>query len=78
MGNKDSENCAEAFEDIFKSNNNKAPRSMISDQDRAFIQGAFQKMVDKYDIALNMNALKDHRALGIIDNFAKRNQGRAD
>ena len=72
MRNKDSENCAEAFEDIIKSNNNKAPRSMISDQDRAFIQGAFQKMVDKYDIALNMNALKDHRALGIIDNFAKR------
>ena len=44
MRNKESENCAEAFEDIIKSNNNKAPRSMISDQDRAFIQGAFQKL----------------------------------
>jgi len=72
MRNKDSDNCAEAFDDIIKRNDNKAPRSMISDQDRAFIQGAFQKMVEKREIALNMNALKDHRALGIIDNFAKR------
>ena len=72
MKNKDSDNCAAAFEEIIKRNNNTAPRSMISDQDRAFIQGAFQKMADKRRIALTMNALKDHRALGIIDNFAKR------
>jgi hypothetical protein len=71
MKNKDSDNCAAAFEEI-KRNSNVAPRSMISDQDRAFIQGAFQKMADKHKIALTMNALKDHRALGIIDNFAKR------
>ena len=45
---------------------------MVSDQDRAFIQGAFQDLVTKRKIALTTNALKDHRALGIIDNFAKR------
>ena len=39
MKNKDSENCAEAFEKILGKCGG-TPRSMISDQDRAFIQYA--------------------------------------
>ena len=71
MKNKDSENCAEAFDKILGRSGG-TPRSMISDQDRAFIQGPFLDLMDKKKIALTTNALKDHRALGIIDNFAKR------
>ena len=45
---------------------------MISDQDRAFIQGPFIDLTNKKQIALTTHALKDHRALGITDNIAKR------
>ena len=65
MKNKDSENCAEAFDKILGRSGG-TPRSMISDQDRAFIQGPFLDLMDKKKIALTTNALKDHRALGII------------
>ena len=71
MKNKDSDNCATAFEAILGRCKG-IPRSMISDQDRAFGQGPFQKLIDSKEIALTTNALKDHKALGIIDNFAKR------
>ena len=48
---------------------------MLSDQDRAFLQGSFEKFATKENIVLNTNALKDHHAMGIIDNYAKRLKG---
>ena len=71
MRKKDSEACAEAFKEILKRSGAK-PKSMLGDQDRAFLQGPFDKYTDKEGIVVNTNALKDHRALGIIDNYAKR------
>ena len=32
----------------------------------------FTEHLDKLQIPLNVNAISDHHALGIIDNFAKR------
>ena len=65
---KDSEACAKAFEKIMKSNGVK-PRSILSDHDAAFLREPFQKILTKEGIALNLNALNDHHALGI---FARR------
>ena len=48
------------------------PRSIICDNDAAFQQLIFQKLLEKKNIAINYNALHDHHVLGIIDNFAKR------
>ena len=48
------------------------PRSTISDQDSAFLSSPFQKFLRNHNIVLNANALGDHHALGIIDNFAQR------
>ena len=44
----------------------------MSDQDGAFLGGRFGELLRKEEIILNTNALKDHHALGIIDNFAFR------
>ena len=68
---KDSEACAKAFGKILKTSGVK-PRSILSDQDAAFLREPFQKILQKEGIALNLNALNDHHALGIIDNFARR------
>jgi hypothetical protein len=71
MKKKDSEACAVALKDIVKRSGAK-PKSMLGDQDRAFLQGPFEKYTDKEGIAVNTNALKDHHALGIIDGYARR------
>ena len=72
MKNKDSPTCAEAFQEILNRSGVK-PRSMLSDQDSAFLEkGALAKVAEKNNIVLNTNALRDHHALGIIDNYAKR------
>jgi hypothetical protein len=68
---KDSEACAAAFQKMIDKAGVK-PRSILSDQDAAFFNEPFQKIMNKHNIALNMNALRNHHALGIIDNFAKR------
>lgn len=68
---KDSESCAVAFQKMIDKAGVK-PRSILSDQDAAFFNEPFQKIMNKHNIALNMNTLHDHHALGIIDNFAKR------
>jgi hypothetical protein len=47
-------------------------RSIIADQDPAWTNDTWLNFMEKENIAFNTNALKDHRALGIIDNFAKR------
>ena len=71
MKTKDSVACLAAFKKIV-AREGKKPRSMLSDQDAAFLTTPFSKYVQKEQIATTTNALKDHRALGIIDNFAKR------
>ena len=48
------------------------PRSILADHDTAFQHEPFQKLINKEHIALNLDALNEHRALGIIDNFARR------
>ena len=48
------------------------PNSLLSDQDGAFLGGEFGTYINKEQIILNTNALRDHHALGIIDNFAFR------
>ena len=48
------------------------PRSIISDHEGSFISKEFTAYLDKLQIPLNVNAISDHHALGIIDNFARR------
>jgi hypothetical protein len=45
---------------------------MFSDNDGAFAKQPFPKLAKDNQITLNINAHSDHRALGIIDIFAKR------
>jgi hypothetical protein len=68
---KDSEALTAAFQKLLGQAGVK-PRSIISDHEAGFFIDPFQKLMNKYNIALNVNALRNHHALGIIDNFAKR------
>ena len=67
--NNDSNTVKEAF---MKMTRTTKPRSIISDHEAAFLSNEFSNYLDKLQIPLNINALGDHHALGIIDNFAKR------
>jgi len=68
---KDSEAITAAFQKILGKAGVK-PRSILSDHEAGFLIDPFQKLINKYNIALNVNALHNHHSLGIIDNFAKR------
>ena len=68
---KDSETLAAAFHKLVDKAGVK-PRSILSDHEAGFLIDPFQKLMNKYNIALNVNALHDHHSLGIIDNFARR------
>ena len=48
------------------------PRCIISDYVSAFLGSEFSTYVDNLQLPLNVHALGDRHALGIIDNFAKR------
>lgn len=71
MKNKDVSDCMRAFEEILASANGK-PHSIFSDNDSAFLSKTFSSMLDKNQIAFNVNTIDDHHALGIIDAFAKK------
>jgi hypothetical protein len=71
MEEKTSEGCAKALEAILDRSGVK-PKAMFSDNDKAFLSDPFQDFAKKRNIFLKQNAHEDHRALGIIDNFAKR------
>jgi hypothetical protein len=45
---------------------------ILSDNEGSFQSNIFQKYLDDNRMVLTMNAKQDHRALSIIDNFAKR------
>ena len=71
MDMKDGVTCAGSFEDMINKSGVK-PRSILSDNEAAFLTQPFQTVLDKHRIALNQNVVGDHHALGIIDNFARR------
>jgi len=79
MKNKDSISSRVAMTSILQKVGAK-PRSMLIDNDAGFLSNdgstgeTFSTMLDKKGIALQTNALKDHKAMGIIDNFARRLQ----
>ena len=71
MLNKDAIDVKKAFQ-IIVGRAKVKPNSLLSDQDGAFLGGEFGTYINKEQIILNTNALRDHHALGIIDNFAFR------
>jgi hypothetical protein len=72
MKNKDTSTVIDAFTNIIIHKTGPKIRSIIADQDPAWTNSTWLTFIEKENIAFNTNALKDHRALGIIDNFAKR------
>ena len=71
LKNKDIESTTKALEEVI--NYNKEPPNLImSDNDASFLGSEFQKLLVKYNIHHDPNAVGDHNSLGIIDNFAKR------
>ena len=72
MKGKTAVDCKEALQHILSTSGVK-PKAMFSDQDGAFDEKReFAAFAKEQQITLNENAHSDHRALGIIDNFAKR------
>ena len=71
LKNKDIETTSKALEEVL-SYNKTAPNLIMSDNDSSFLGSEFQKVLVKYSIHHDPNAVGDHNALGIIDNFAKR------
>jgi hypothetical protein len=69
MLNKDETNVKQSLIKIFKE---AKPRVILSDHEPAFLSKTITSYLDGLKIPLNVNALGDHHALGIIDNFAKR------
>jgi len=51
---------------------NSSPDLIMSDNDASFMGDKFQKLLAEYNIHHDANAIGDHNALGIIDNYAKR------
>ena len=72
MKDKTTEAVIEAFETVLNYNKEKYPQMIMSDQDSVFTSAAFEKILDKYQISLNLFIKGDHNALGIIDAYAKR------
>ena len=72
MKDKTTEAVIEAFESILNDNKDNYPKIIMSDQDSVFTSAAFEKILDKYQISLNLYIKGDHNALGIIDAYAKR------
>ena len=72
MKDKSTEAVVEAFETILNDNKEDTPKIIMSDQDSVFTSAAFEKILDKYQIILNLYIKGDHNALGIIDAYAKR------
>ena len=71
MKKKDIESTSKALEDVLGYNKTK-PYLIMSDNDSSYTGLEFQKVLTKYDMHHDPNAVGDHNALGIIDNFAKR------
>ncbi len=72
MKNKDTSTIIHIFTNLIIHKTGPKIRSIIADQDPAWTNDTWLNFIEKEKIAFNTNALKDHGALGIIDNFAKR------
>ena len=72
MKDKSTESVSEALETILNDNKDNYPKIIMSDQDSVFTSAAFEKILDKYQIILNIYIKGDHNALGVIDAYAKR------
>ena len=71
MKNKDIISTTQALKEIIEMNKS-GPNLIISDNDSSFMGEMFQKLLTQNNIHHDANAIGDHHALGIIDNFAKR------
>ena len=71
LKNKDIDSTTKALEEIL-SYNKSSPDLIMSDNDSSFLGDKFQKLLVKYNIHHDANAIGDHNALGIVDNMAKR------
>ena len=77
MQNKNTVAAREAFQSII-ARAKAQPRSILIDNDAGFLSTdgstgeTFSKYLEGKQIAMSTNALKDHHAMAIIDNFAKR------
>jgi len=77
MTNKNSVAAREAFQSILSAAKAQ-PRSILIDNDAGFLSTdgstgeTFSKFLDGKQIAMQTNALKDHQAMSVIDNFEKR------
>ena len=71
MKNKDIDSTTQALKEIIAMNKT-GPNLIISDNDASFMGLVFQKLLTSNNIHHDANAIGDHHALGIIDNFAKR------
>jgi transposase InsO family protein len=77
MKNKNSVAAREAFQSIIK-DAKEQPRSILIDNDAGFFNNAgstgetFSKFLAGKQIAMQTNALKDHQAMSVNDNFATR------
>ena len=69
MRGKTIKDAEQAFLSIIKRASK--PKVVISDQEGAFQSNQFEAMMKQFGIIINVNALGDHRALGIIDRFAR-------
>ena len=70
--NKEAETITKALQTIINENEGNPPRVITGDNDSVYTSTTFQNLLDKYKIVLDLNVLNDHKALGIIDNFARR------
>ena len=67
MISKDGGSVREAF---IKMTKIVQPKTTMSDNESTFLDNEFSEDLHEKQIPLNVNALSDHHALGIIDNFA--------
>ena len=67
---KDGPACAQSLKEIIDEAGK--PRLIMTDNDTAFASKEFHEVLNSHDIAIDMNVIGDHNALGIIDNFARR------
>ena len=69
MKKKDASSCADALVKIIDKLGK--PRIIMSDNDKAFLSKTFTQITDENEIILQTNIKDDHKALGIIDRFAR-------
>jgi hypothetical protein len=72
MKNKDTSTVISTFTNLTIHKTGPKIRSIIADQDPAWTHDTWINFIEKEKIAFNTNALKNHRALEIINNFVKR------